>query len=225
MSRILKPGFLNLTATYRSDSDFHISYLYFKNVSEREIADTSKVMTKKKKLMVWFVSNCKTASKREFFLDELKKYIPVDIFGKCGKQKACEHQHHKNCVNVSVEEYKFYFAAENTICKEYFTGKYISTLSGYVTRLAISFFSLIRIRLHGFVGVIHNVQVMISKGLSRILYLFTIGYYLLYIGIISKCLYKPMSVHLINNLLSDPGGPPEGAPIPNRIQFFCFHIF
>ena len=129
MSRILKPGFFNLTATYRSDSDFHIPYLYLKNISEREIADTSTVMTKKKKLMVWFVSNCKTASKREKYMDELKKHIPVDIYGKCGKQKACENQYHKNCVNVSVEEYKFYFAAENTICREYFTGKICNQMS------------------------------------------------------------------------------------------------
>ena len=72
--------------------------------------------------MVWFVSHCETDSKREKYIEELSKHIKVDIYGKCGRQEACGQRHTVNCVNVSMNEYKFYFAGENTICREYFTG-------------------------------------------------------------------------------------------------------
>lgn len=39
----------------------------------------------KKKLAAWFVSNCRTASRREDFVSELEKYVPIDIYGGCGE--------------------------------------------------------------------------------------------------------------------------------------------
>ena len=84
--------------------------------------------------MVWIVSNCKTQSKREEYMDELSKYIKVDVFGKCGNfTHKCHNYLNGSCTNNMMEGYKFYFAAENSLCKEYFTGKnhssiYLSTL-------------------------------------------------------------------------------------------------
>ena len=77
--------------------------------------------------MLWFVSHCKTDSRREDYVAELSKYIHIDIYGMCGKVNACDGTHQENCVNVSVKEYKFYFSAENSICKEYITGMYFNT--------------------------------------------------------------------------------------------------
>ena len=45
------------------------------------------ILTKKKKV-AWFVTNCKTPSKREQFVTELQKHIPVDIYGQCGPLKC-----------------------------------------------------------------------------------------------------------------------------------------
>ena len=124
-----QPGFFNLTSTFRNDSDFPTPYLYFKrknttiNSNNNNNNDEITVkLSKRKKLMVWFVSHCETDSKREKYIEELSKYIKVDIYGKCGRQEACGERHTSNCVNVSMNEYKFYFAGENTICREYFTG-------------------------------------------------------------------------------------------------------
>ena len=35
--------------------------------------------------IVWIVSRCHTLSRREIYAKELHQHIPVDIFGKCGK--------------------------------------------------------------------------------------------------------------------------------------------
>ena len=74
--------------------------------------------------MIWIVSNCKTQSKREEYVVELSKYINVDVFGKCGNfTHKCHNYLNGTCTNNMMEGYKFSFAAENSLCKEYFTGK------------------------------------------------------------------------------------------------------
>ena len=35
------------------------------------------------RLALWLVSNCETFSAREDFVDELVKFVDVDVFGKC----------------------------------------------------------------------------------------------------------------------------------------------
>ena len=74
--------------------------------------------------MAWYVSHCNTNSKREKYIEELTKYLPIDIYGACGRQFVCgSNIKNKTCVHDLLEEYKFYFAGENSICKEYFTGR------------------------------------------------------------------------------------------------------
>lgn len=43
---------------------------------------------KKKKLVAWFVSNCKTSSAREKYAAELQNYVEVDVYGSCGPLKC-----------------------------------------------------------------------------------------------------------------------------------------
>ena len=40
-------------------------------------------ITSKTRIAAWFVSNCKTPVRREDYVAELQKHIPVDIFGRC----------------------------------------------------------------------------------------------------------------------------------------------
>ena len=55
---------------------------------------------------------------------ELSKYIKVDVLGKCGNfTRECDSLWQSSCTNNMMQGYKFYFAAENSICKYYFTGK------------------------------------------------------------------------------------------------------
>ena len=59
-------------------------------------------------------------------MDELRKYIPVDVYGKCGNMSTpgCGRNIFKaSCSADVIQNYKFFFAAENTISKDYFTGR------------------------------------------------------------------------------------------------------
>ena len=124
---ISQPEFFNLTSTFRSDSDFPVPYFQtqVRDSPCHHCLPNSTVLNGKTKLMVWMVSHCKTQSKRENYMAELSKYIKVDVFGKCGNftPKCQRHLHLDSCTNSMIEGYKFYFAAENSICKDYFTGK------------------------------------------------------------------------------------------------------
>ena len=73
--------------TYQRDSDVVAPYGRFSQSSQPTNVETILKRVRglpKPKLVAWVVSNCKTPSKREDYVFELKKHIPVDIFGKCG---------------------------------------------------------------------------------------------------------------------------------------------
>ena len=83
-------GFFNMTMTYRRDSDVFVPYGSFR---PSEPASVESILNRvrelpKKKLVAWVVSNCETNSRREEYVRELQKHIPVDIFGKCGPNKC-----------------------------------------------------------------------------------------------------------------------------------------
>ena len=120
-----QPGFFNLTSHFRSDSDLPFEYFATerRSIPCDHCLPSSSILLNKTKLMVWIVSHCKTQSKREDYMAELSKYIKVDVFGKCGNfTPKCGSHKDYSCTNSMMAGYKFYFAAENSICKEYFTG-------------------------------------------------------------------------------------------------------
>ena len=80
-------------------------------------------LSRKKKLVAWLVSHCKTQSKREILVKTLKRYIPVDIYGKCGR--TCPG----NCREYLAANYKFYLSFENSLCMDYVTEKLFYTLA------------------------------------------------------------------------------------------------
>jgi glycoprotein 3-alpha-L-fucosyltransferase len=64
------------------------------------------------------VSNCNAVNDRLQFIKELQKYIPISIYGNCGELK-CKN----NCREI-IKQYKFYFAFENSNCRDYITEKF-----------------------------------------------------------------------------------------------------
>ena len=71
------------------------------------------------------VGNCHMTTGREAYVDELKKYIDVDIYGHCGKEVKCGEfgELHVDCVKEFIGQYKFYLAFENSFCDDYYTEK------------------------------------------------------------------------------------------------------
>lgn len=126
----VQPGFFNWSMTYRLDSDIPYPYWYLaRNASARQALDVGKLL-KKQSSVVWFVSNCKTASKRELYVEHLQKYIPVDIYGACGKSGCSKFSKGGYAAVAPCEQamidtkYKFYLAFENSVCQDYITEKF-----------------------------------------------------------------------------------------------------
>jgi alpha-1,3-fucosyltransferase len=78
-------------------------------------------------MALWPVSNCNADSKRQDYIKELRKYMSVDIYGKCGSH-TCSRSNSNDCMRQWEKNYKFYIAFENNICEDYITEKLFSTL-------------------------------------------------------------------------------------------------
>ncbi|GJJ74907.1 hypothetical protein EMPS_07265 [Entomortierella parvispora] len=96
--------------------------------------------------VAWIASNCEATNGRHFMVQQLQKYIPVDIYGHCIPSRAWPKQastsNNNNNININintpdseddsakemsdeelVSHYKFYLALENTNCEDYITEK------------------------------------------------------------------------------------------------------
>lgn len=80
------------------------------------------IVNGKTKNVIWVVSNC--AWYRRYFVDKLKNFIDVDVYGKCGS-KNCSYL---ECDRLYNSTYKFYLSLENSICPDYVTEKVFKTL-------------------------------------------------------------------------------------------------
>lgn len=84
----------------------------------------------KKAPVFWFVSHCETAGRRENFVKELRKYVDIDIYGKCGSYfentlpDPCPKGSSPDCMADLMNSYKFYLSFENSLCDDYISEKY-----------------------------------------------------------------------------------------------------
>lgn len=150
-------GFFNWTMTYRRDSDIYSPQPY--GVLRRKNSTTIDTLpvplspgllppnperflqtmlnsttqdnntSNKTKQIVWFVSKCKTASRRETFFRRLFDFFPsIDVYGECGsKGLDCVPWNSLECDTI-LADYKFYIAAENSLCPDYVTEKFYRAL-------------------------------------------------------------------------------------------------
>jgi alpha-1,3-fucosyltransferase len=123
----------NLSSTYRLDSNATSMYFadnpfywdFNKNFDENQ-----NFLANKTKFSAIIVSNCNDNSKRLEYIKDLKKYIPVTIYGKCGE--PCPRKKPDSNIDICklnvAKNYKFYFSFENSICKDYITEKFFNIL-------------------------------------------------------------------------------------------------
>ena len=81
----------------------------------------------KSKMAVWFVSNCNSMSNRNEFVNRLKNFINVDIYGECGALK-CPRSAEGDCRKMAERDYKFYLSLENSLCVDYVTEKFFGPM-------------------------------------------------------------------------------------------------
>jgi glycoprotein 3-alpha-L-fucosyltransferase len=74
-------------------------------------------------MAAWFVSNCGAKNQRWELVEELQKYITVEIYGACGSL-TCLRMEEKKCFQMLSNDYKFYFSFENSNCRDYITEKF-----------------------------------------------------------------------------------------------------
>jgi alpha-1,3-fucosyltransferase len=107
---------------------------YYYNVNMTEITDeishqeiTTTMRSNKTGKVVWMASHCGTFSRREDYVIQLAKHIPVDVFGNCGfessKNSTCPRNGQwisdPDCYVQMASQYKFYLSFENSICTDY----------------------------------------------------------------------------------------------------------
>ncbi|KAH9505132.1 hypothetical protein Btru_059645 [Bulinus truncatus] len=112
----------NWTMSYRLDADitsYHGLVRRRRNIKEKNYEE---ILLKKTGLVAWMVSNCHVNSRRQDYVRELQKYIPVDIYGKCGSFQ-CPRASDKECLHNIKIKYKFYLGFESNLCKDYITEK------------------------------------------------------------------------------------------------------
>ncbi|XP_068629932.1 alpha-(1,3)-fucosyltransferase C-like [Battus philenor] len=136
-------NYFNWTWTYKLDSDLVWRYFLIKDnkgsiigpkqdinwikIDNMTPVDSKFIMKlkSKQKIAAWFVSNCKTQSRREEFVKELQTYLneyqlEIDIYGACGKW-SCPKGIMSKCLQILERDYYFYLAFENSISEDFVT--------------------------------------------------------------------------------------------------------
>ncbi|NXI40880.1 FUT6 fucosyltransferase, partial [Galbula dea] len=103
----------NLTMSYRKDSDIFTPYGELQLLGQPQPLN----IPPKTKLVAWVVSNWVESSQRVKYYKELKKHLPVDVYG---------HNHLPlpgNKLIPTLSQYNFYLAFENSQHEDYITEK------------------------------------------------------------------------------------------------------
>ncbi|XP_068122209.1 4-galactosyl-N-acetylglucosaminide 3-alpha-L-fucosyltransferase 9-like [Hyperolius riggenbachi] len=110
----------NMTMTFRHDSDIFIPYGQMEILKEPQ----NFTIPKKSKLVSWVVSKWYPGVRRITYYEELKKYIPIDVYGAKHTNLSWENFH------STISQYKFYLAFENSEYTDYITEKLWSNAFG-----------------------------------------------------------------------------------------------
>ncbi|PIK48648.1 putative glycoprotein 3-alpha-L-fucosyltransferase A-like [Apostichopus japonicus] len=107
----------NWTKVYLTGSD--LPTIYGRFVRKSNVKDVKmNFRANKTKLCSWIASNCRyTSWNRSGFVKALQKYMPIDIYGKCGNGECPG-----DCLDI-LPQYKFYLALESNTCRDYITEK------------------------------------------------------------------------------------------------------
>ncbi|XP_069800134.1 4-galactosyl-N-acetylglucosaminide 3-alpha-L-fucosyltransferase FUT5-like [Dendropsophus ebraccatus] len=103
----------NMTMTFRQDSDIYIPY--GRAIALKEPQSFS--IPAKTKLAAWAISQWYPGARRNTYYEELKKYLPIDVYGKKHMKLAWDDFY------KTISKYKFYLAFENSNYKDYITEK------------------------------------------------------------------------------------------------------
>ena len=129
-------GQFNWTWSYPRGSDVYAPYGQMRRLTAKESANLQspeKVKSvakhdyfedKTKVAGITMISDCADDSQRYRLIEKLRMYINIDVFGGCGQ--PCPGGY-GSCVDL-LKPYQFYFALENSDCRDYVSEKYWRSL-------------------------------------------------------------------------------------------------
>lgn len=124
-------SFFDYTMTYRQNADIVQAYYQF-DYPERLLQIPEVPFREKKDICMMISSPC-NRSRRQEYLYELMRYIPIDSYGKLFHNCTLEHDGGRESKLELYEKYKFVIAFENSCGIDYVTEKfYDPMLSGAV---------------------------------------------------------------------------------------------
>lgn len=124
----------NTAVTYRRDADYQSHYSYEGHYEwgiNPDYNENYDYYEGKTDFAAIVVSNChKVSSMRLEYVNELQKYINATIFGACGRKclDTFDNGIKGDCKVIIAQKYKFFFAFENSMCKDYITEKFFIIL-------------------------------------------------------------------------------------------------
>ena len=132
-------GVFNLSMTHKPNSDAWLTYgalvpLTAKEKTHMGMEPPQNHAKYKSHLVAWMVSHCGAPSHRGKYTKELQKFIPVDVYGKCG---SLNYPRFGDYMDMLEKKYKFYLAFENTICDDYITEKLWRTMTRYIVPIVL----------------------------------------------------------------------------------------
>jgi len=118
-------GLVNFTITHRDTSDVP-SWHFYKGCryKRKTKLQATNYAHNKTKVALAFISHCQSINyDRLKMVEALSKYVPVDVYGACGKPDPCSNGN-KSCLYELSKKYYFYLSFENSLCKDYITEKF-----------------------------------------------------------------------------------------------------
>eukprot|EP00088_Acartia_fossae_P065800 TRINITY_DN8123_c0_g1_i1.p1 TRINITY_DN8123_c0_g1~~TRINITY_DN8123_c0_g1_i1.p1 ORF type:complete len:499 (-),score=69.42 TRINITY_DN8123_c0_g1_i1:318-1814(-) len=133
----------NHTSTFRQNSDMSLSTQYLESTDNLTSIQYYKNTAAKNRYMseegyapvVYVQSGCDAPSKRDLWVEEFMKHIPVDSFGSCLHNKELpldmigSEQMENTDFYQLLSRYKFVLSMENAVCQDYVTEKFWRTVS------------------------------------------------------------------------------------------------
>uniref|UniRef100_A0A0K2SWD6 Fucosyltransferase n=2 Tax=Lepeophtheirus salmonis TaxID=72036 RepID=A0A0K2SWD6_LEPSM len=127
----LYDGVFNWTMGYHPNADIPSMYGNTYKVKEKQpVPNIQSILRKKNKLLFWISTHRWSRGKRDDYFGLLNKHISVDKYGTFGP-KYCPDSPNPmriDCKKHLAPYYKFYYASENSLCKDYVTEKYFQAL-------------------------------------------------------------------------------------------------
>uniref|UniRef100_A0A6P7FLX8 Fucosyltransferase n=1 Tax=Diabrotica virgifera virgifera TaxID=50390 RepID=A0A6P7FLX8_DIAVI len=128
----------NITSTFSQYSDRPITLQYLKNVSNLKDKRYFVPLKNKNKLLenispvLYIQSDCDTPIGRDYLVKELSKYIQIDSYGSCLKNKdfpsGLSELYPLDVYNEKymefISKYKFIISIENAACQDYISEKF-----------------------------------------------------------------------------------------------------